>query len=183
MLGNGCVTLRAWDPDASVDPDSLTTNYQTDNVPAASALQINATVSDPNSLADKTNGFWYWLGFQHQGDFSPSEPWTLWIQRTQNQLQPEQTTSPSCQTNTCVGPIIPLDTQPHVYGIERAPSATRFMFDGKLDYTVTDPNTVDYSLMLRNWAQTSSVTVTLVRDRPLVDNEPTVTVGPEQVVP
>ncbi len=75
------------------------------------------------------------------------------------------------------------DTSYHSYVIQRAPSAARFLRDGTSFFTVGDPTTTDYSLMLRNWALTSDLVVTLVRARLLVDPDPSVTVGPEQMSP
>jgi hypothetical protein len=178
-VSGGTVRLHAWDADASPDPDSMRTNPQMDNVQAASWLQINATVTNPASPADAVNGFWYWIGFQRQGDFNASLPWILWISRQKSQVWAEDVDVDASFTGGAVG----QDTQPHTYVIARAPSSTSFYRDGAQAYSAPYGNTTDYALMLRNWTQSSDVIVSLVRDRPLVDNEPTVTVGAEKPLP
>jgi hypothetical protein len=185
VVANHQLTLRHWNPASSTDPDSLRTDYQTDNVPTASALEFFATVTVPGSAADVTNGFWWWLGFQHQNDFAASDPWIIWIQRGTSTVRSEQyiAGNPHCSTAACASQDAPLDALPHRYRIERAPSATRFYMDDVLRQTVADPNVTDYSLMMRNWTQTSDVLVTVARARPLVDSEPTTALGAEQPSP
>jgi hypothetical protein len=182
-LGNptvsaGTLRLHAWDPDSGADPDSLTTNVQTDGVPAASSLEIVATVTNPASPQDVVNGFWYWLGYQH-GDFVADEPWILWISRHTNQVWAEEVIGDASFT----GSIVVQDTAPHDYVIDRAPSQTVFYRDDVPDLTATLANTTDYSLMLRNYAPLTDVLVSRVRARPLVDQEPTISLGPEQSAP
>jgi len=175
-VSGGSVRLHAWESDASPDPDSMRTNPQTDEVQAASWLQIDATVTNPASPADAVNGFWYWIGFQRQGDFDASLPWVLWISRQKNQVQAEDVDVDASFTGGAVG----QDAQQHTYVIARAPTSTTFYRDGMQAYSAPYANTTDYALMLRNYTQASDVVVNLVRDRPLVDNEPTVTVGAEK---
>lgn len=178
-VSGGTVRLHAWDADASPDPDSMRTNPQSDGVQAASWLEIDAMMTNPASPADKVNGFWYWLGFQRQGDFDPSVPWIVWISRQANQVQAEDVDVDASYTGGALGE----DTQPHAYVIARAPSSTTFYRDGLQAYAAPYANATDYALMLRNWMQSSDVVVSLVRDRPLVDNEPTVGVGAEKQLP
>jgi hypothetical protein len=178
-VSGGTVRLHAWDADASPDPDSMHTNPQTDNVQAASWLEIDATVTNPASPADAVNGFWYWLGFQRQGDFQATTPWILWISRQMNQIWAEDVDVDASFT----GNAVTQDTQAHAYVVARAPSSTSFYRDGTQIYTAPYPNMTAYAVMLRNWMQSSDVVVSLVRDRPLVDNEPTVTVGAEKPLP
>lgn len=180
-VSGGTVRLHAWDTDASPDPDSMRTNPQTDGVPAASWLEIHATVTNPGSPADVVDGFWYWFGFQRQGDFTASAPWILWIAREQNQVQAEDVDYDT--DASFMGGVAGQDTLPHAYVVARAPSATHFYRDGVQLYSAQYPNTADLALMLRNWAQSSDVVVSLVRDRPLVDAEPTVSVGAEKSLP
>jgi hypothetical protein len=175
-VSGGTVRLHAWEADASPDPDSMRTNPQADNVQAASWLQIDAIVTNPASPADAVNGFWYWIGFQRQGDFAASLPWVLWISRKTNQVSAEAVDVDASFTGGTLG----QDTQQHTYVIARAPSSTTFYRDGMQAYSAPYANTTDYALMLRNYTQSSDVVVSLVRDRPLVDNEPTVTVGAEK---
>jgi len=178
-VSGGTVRLHAWDADASPDPDSMRTNPQADGVQAASWLQIDATVTNPASPADAVNGFWYWMGFQRQGDFDASQPWILWISRQTNQVSAEDVDVDASFKGGTLG----QDTQQHTYVIARAPSSTTFYRDGSKAFPAPYANTVDYALMLRNYTQSSDVVVSLVRDRPLVDNEPTVTVGAEKSLP
>jgi hypothetical protein len=66
--------------------------------------------------------------------------------------------------------------------VERDAAATRFYIDGVLSGSaIADPNTTDYSVMLRNWAVASDLVVDWIRARALVTPEPTVTVGAETV--
>lgn len=178
-VSGGTVRLHAWAPDASPDPDSMRTDQQTDKVQAASLLEIDAVVTNPASPADALNGFWYWIGFQHQGDFDASLPWVLWISRQSNQVWPEQVEADASFTGGALG----QDTSAHAYVVARAPSSTTFYRDGAKAFTASYGNSADYSLMLRNWMPASDVVVSLVRDRPLVDNEPSVTVGAEKPLP
>jgi hypothetical protein len=178
-VSGGTVRLHAWNADAAPDPDSMRTNPQTDNVQAASWLQIDATVTNPGSPADAVNGFWYWIGFQRQGDFNASLPWVLWISRQKNQVSAEDVDVDASFTGGTLG----QDTQQHTYVVARAPSSTTFFRDGMQAYSAPWANTTDYALMLRNYTQSSDVVVSLVRDRPLVDNEPTVTVDAEKPLP
>lgn len=181
VLGNGTVTLRAGQQDA------LTTNASTDSVPTESALEVVARITDPTSAAQTTpNGnFYYWFGFQHTGDFTPSDPWIVWIARAMGAVQAEQeiSGSPSCASDCTAPSALPQDTSYHSYVVQRAPGATRFVRDGTPYFSVNDPTTTDYSLMVRNWSLSSDLVVKLVRARPLVDPEPGVTLGPEQASP
>ncbi|HEX8794788.1 MAG TPA: DUF2341 domain-containing protein [Polyangiaceae bacterium] len=178
-VSGGKVRLHAWDADASPNPDSMRTNPQSDNVQAASWLEIDATVTNPGSSPDAVNGFYYWFGFQRQGDFDPSLPWIIWIARQTNQVWAEDVDVDASLS----GGALTQDTQPHVYVVARAPSSTSFYRDGVKAYTAQYPNAADYALMLRNWMQAGDLVVSLVRNRPLVDNEPTVTVGAEKTLP
>jgi len=180
VFAPGQVTFR------QAQTDALTTNASSDGVPAASSLEIVASITDPASAAGSGNGFYYWLGYQHTGDFNASEPWLVWIARAAGEVHGEQyvSGSASCpQITSCVGGTLMQDTKSHVYRVDRPPSGTHFYRDGVDSYDVGDPSTVDYSLMLRNYAATSDLTVTRVRARPLAEREPMVTVGAEQAAP
>jgi hypothetical protein len=178
-VSGGTIRLHAWDSDASPSPDSMRTNPMTDNVQAASWLQIDATVTNPASPADVVNGFWFWIGFQRQGDFDPSSPWVLWVSRQPSQISAEDVELDASFTGGTLGE----DTQSHTYVIARAPSSTSFYRDGVQAFVSPYGNSADYALMLRNWMQSSDVVISLVRDRPLVDNEPTVVLGAEKTLP
>lgn len=178
-IANGTLTLHAWTSPATTQPDALTTNAQQDGVPAASAVEIAASVSNPASPADPDAGFYYWLGYQHQGDFAANEPWVLWISRAKTQVWAEEVTADASFT----GPAVTQDTASHRYVVARAPSQTVFTRDGANTYTAAMPNGIDYSLMLRNFMPQSDVLVTLVRARALVDKEPALALGAEQPGP
>jgi hypothetical protein len=178
-VAGGTLTLHAYTSPATTKPDALTTNAQNDGVPAASEVEIVASVPNPASPADPDAGFWYWLGYQHQGDFAPNEPWVLWIARDVSQLRAEEVTDDASFTSSVIG----QDTASHDYVIARAPSQTVFTRDGTSQFTAGLPNGIDYSLMLRNWMPQSDVLVTLVRARALVDKEPTLALGAEQPGP
>jgi hypothetical protein len=177
-LGGGNLSLHA------NGSDGVTTTAASDGVPTLSALEWRSRVSDPSSAGQVTaNGtFWYWYGYQHTGDFTPSDPWVIFIARAANEIHAERkiTGAGSC-TAGCVGVPVILDNAFHWYRIERSPAATRFYFDGALSYSVNDPNDTDYSVMLRNWAVTSSSQIDWIRARALATPEPTVGIGAETV--
>jgi hypothetical protein len=186
VFGGGGVTLRQGHDDA------LATNASLDGVPAASSVQIVASVTNPASgpgMLDGEAGFYYWLGFQGTGDFAEVAPWILWIARNPSEVHGEQEVSgTSCATfppspPSCASNPMPQDAQSHTYRVDRAPSTTSFWYDGKHVSDVALANTADMSIMLRNFDQTSDVVVTGVRARPLVDREPTVALGAEQAAP
>jgi hypothetical protein len=185
VFGSARVTLRQGQVDA------LTTNAALDNVPAASSLQIVATVGNPASgpgVLDGSAGFYYWLGYQRAGDFATQDPWVLWIARNASEVHGEvEISGTTCASfpspPSCAGNPTPQDAHSHTYRIDRAPSGTSFWLDGNHVSDVVVPNVDDLSIMLRNFDQNSDVVVTGVRARPLVDREPTVTLGPEQAAP
>jgi hypothetical protein len=178
-VANGTLKLHAWTSPASTQPDALTTNVVTDKVQATSAVEIVASVTNPASPADPDAGFWYWLGYQHQGDFAANAPWILWIARDNISIKTEDIADDAGFT----GPSITQDTKSHDYVVARAPSQTTFYRDGTPQYLAALANTTDYSLMLRNFMPQSDVDVTLVRARTLVDHEPTLALGAEQPGP
>ena len=164
--------------------DAVTTIAASDAVPLLSAIEWRARQTDPASTGQSTpdGTFWSWIGYQHTGDFSPSDPWIVWIVRGPTDLHAERKilTSTNCAgANQCNGPTIAPDASYHVYRIERDAATTRFYYDGTLSYTIADVNNADYSVMLRNYAVTSDLLVDWIRGRALASPEPAVTVGPE----
>ncbi|HSD86562.1 MAG TPA: DUF2341 domain-containing protein [Kofleriaceae bacterium] len=161
--------------------DALTTNAAADNVPTVSAVELIATIADPNSnpTVQPAGTFYYWFGYQHLGDFTASDPWIIWIARGKGQLHGELKSPVGCETG-CDGPYINQDTAAHYYTVERDGDATRFYRDGTLSYTQAVTNTTDYSLMVRNFMATSDVTIDYVRARARVTPEPTITIGAEE---
>jgi hypothetical protein len=174
-LSSDGVTLHAWNTAASASPDALSASVTS----VASSLETIVLVSQP-STPSAPSGEFYWWGFQV--GFGEVPPWQVWISRgSGGQAYPEQNVpgSASCSNSSCAGQITTLDASQHWYRIERAPSGTRYYRDGVQAANMTDPNTAASAVMLRNFTPQSSVVVSLVRDRPLVDREPSVTLGPE----
>jgi hypothetical protein len=162
--------------------DGLATTAANDGVPTLSALEWRSRVTNSSSAGQVTpNGtFWYWVGYQHTGDFSPSDPWLIWIQRAGNEEHAERKYSAgaSCSAG-CAGLPVAQDSNFHWFRIERDPGATRFYRDGVLASTITENNDADWSVMIRDWAVTSDLQVDWIRARMLANPEPTVTLGPE----
>ncbi|MCU1279639.1 MAG: hypothetical protein JWM53_3185 [bacterium] len=178
-VGGGTVTLHMNAQDA------LATNAATDAMPITSALEWRSRITDAASAGqvDGTNGtFWSWVGYQRSGDFLPQDPWCVWIVRGPTAVQGERKvpTGTTCNGSaSCIGPMIAPDTAFHWWRVERDTTTTRFYRDGALSYSVDDPNDVDYSVMVRNYAVTSDLIVDWIRGRALAKPEPTVTVGAE----
>jgi hypothetical protein len=175
----GSVRLNAYSGSPGSEPDSLRADYPADGVPAASAVEVIAALTDDGSGPDLTTGYYYWFGYQRQGDFTPTDPWVLWIARATGSVHAEE--NPGVDAGT--GQDITQDQQADDYRIERAPSVTRFYRNGTLSYEYPLPNVTPYSLMLRNWLPQSDIIVSLVRAWLLVDGQPTVTLGAEQAAP
>lgn len=161
--------------------DALTTTAASDGVPIVSAIELIASVSNPNSdPTPQTEGtFYYWFGYQHTGDFSASDPWIVWIARAKNQVRAEQKSPVGCEME-CSGPAAAQNTSPHYYAIERDPTATRFYLDGALSFTSTVTNSADYSPMIRNYSATSELRVDYIRARARVSPDPEITLAGEE---
>ena len=176
-VSGGKLVLRA------AHTDAITTNAATDGIPIVSAVELVATVanvnSDPTPTVDGT--FYYWFGYQHTGDFSPSDPWATWIARGKGSIGSEQKSPGGCDTG-CDGPVVTQTTAAHYYRIERDPTATRFYLDGALSHTASVTNSTDYALMIRNYLMGSTVEVDWIRARARVSPDPTVTVAAEQTL-
>jgi hypothetical protein len=174
-VASGRLTLR---PNSTA---AIATTAATDNVPLVSSLELIVAISDPNSepVAHTNGTFYYWFGFQHTGDFNESDPWAVWIARGKGQLHGEQKSPNGCDPTTCDGPYATQDTANHYYAIERDVASTRYYRDGTLSYQPTVTNT-DLSVMVRNFALTSTMTVDYVRARARVSPDPTISVGNEQ---
>jgi hypothetical protein len=165
--------------------DAVSTVAANDTVPTLSALEWRSHVTDSASAGQVTpNGtFWWWAGYQRSGDFTPADPWIIWIQRAATDLHGERkiTGSANC-ANGCNTPTVTPDNNYHWYRIERDAAATRFYSDGVISGSaIVDPNSTDYSVMIRNWAVTSDLVVDWIRGRALASPEPVVTVGGELV--
>jgi hypothetical protein len=177
---DGKLVLRAGHTDA------VTTNAATDNLPAISAIELVATVTDPTSNGTTVGNetFYYWFGYQRAGDFTAAAPWALWISRTKGAMRGEQQSPVGCEAQgQCDGTDAAQNTAPHYYVIERDPKATRFYRDGALSYTATVSNDADYAVMIRSYLVTSDVQIDWIRARARVSPEPTVAASPEEIVP
>jgi hypothetical protein len=174
---DGKLVLRAGHTDA------VTTSASADGVPIVSAMELVASVTDPNSNGTAPTGstYFYWFGYQHTGDFATTAPWVIWIARGKSQLRGEQSSPVGCE-NTCEGATVTQNTAPHYYVIERDSKATRFYMDGTLSFTATVTNQADYSIMIRNFLATSDLQVDWVRARARVSPDPTVTVAAEEML-
>ena len=162
--------------------DAIATAPTTDNVPLLCSLEMIVAIGDPNSepTTPNSNGtFYYWFGFQRTGDFTETDPWAVWIARGKGQLHAEQKSPNGCLPTECNGTYINQDTSPHYYAIERDAGTTRYYRDGALSFEPTVANT-DLSVMVRNFALTSTMSVEYVRARARVSPDPSVTVGIEQ---
>jgi hypothetical protein len=168
--------------------DAITLKPSSDLVPLVSSLEMMVAISDPNSdpTTQPEGTFYYWFGFQHSGDFTASDPWSVWIARGKGQLHGEQKSPNGCDMNSipavpeCDGPYINQDTAMHFYTIERDTNVTRFYRDGLLSYGTATVTNTDLSPMFRNFAAASQLTVDFVRARARVSPDPTVTVGAEE---
>jgi hypothetical protein len=176
-VANGYVRLHQNTQDALL-------HYDAAKVPANSALEWRSAVSNPASPGQTLpiDTLWYWIGYQHQGDFAPSDPWVLWISRGANQLSTEVKISGGACKGTCTGGTATPDNQYHWYRIERLPTQTRFYRDGLLvpSNISVITNDTPYAIMMRNFAVMSDLDVDWVRARLLATPEPTVTLGAEQ---
>jgi len=158
----------------------------TASAPAQCVLEWRSRMTDPASAGQVTaNGtFWWWIGFQD--NFTPAEPWIIWIQRSGAPVdvhgERKVSSSTVCNNgNGCIGPATVVDNAYHWYRIERDVNTTNWYYDGVQSYTIGDPNNAAHPLILRNWGVTSDLLVDWVRARLLITPEPTVTVGAETV--
>jgi len=161
---------------------AITTTSDTDGIPADASFEINARVPDPASAGeledDAGTHFFYWFGFQHQGDFIANEPWTIFVSRAKSTVNAEhKTASGTCQSG-CVEPAGAQVTDARVYKVDRAGESALFTYDTGATFQAAG-SSGDQSVMIRNFLVGSDLVVDWVRARPLVLPEPTVTVGLE----
>jgi hypothetical protein len=174
VASGGKLVLRAGHTDA------LTSNADNDGLPIVSAIELIASVADPNSepTTQPEGVFFYWFGYQHTGDFDAGDPWVLWIARDKGLVHAEQKSPVGCEGN-CGGPSASQNTAAHYYAIERDPGATRFYLDGALSFTASVTNQDDYAVIVRNYMATSDVQIDWIRARARVAPDPTVTLAAE----
>jgi Domain of unknown function (DUF2341) len=165
--------------------DAVRSDYVNDKVPVQSVFEIRASVSNSSSGGQSTaNGtFWWWAGYQRQNDFTESDPWVIWIQRGADTIQPERLVAGGNCASVCT-PVNPfaLDNAFHWYRIDRSSVSTAWFLDGVQKYTIADANSTDYSVIIRNYATASTLTVDWIRVRALGNPDPNVTVGAEEVL-
>ena len=177
-VGGGTITFH------KNGQDAVTTVPASDGVDTLSVVEWRSKLTDPASAGQVvgTDTFWSWVGYQRDGDFTPADPWMVWIVRGPTDLHAERKipTSATCMAEgACNGPSVTPDATYHVFRIERDAAATRYYLDGALSYAIDDPNNQDHSLMMRNYAVTSDLVVDWIRARSLASPEPAVIVGPE----
>jgi hypothetical protein len=175
-VGSGTITLH------KNAQDAVTTTAANDKLPSLSALEWRAKQTDPTSAGQTVGSdtFWSWIGYQHTGDFTPNDPWIVWIVRAPTDIHGEEEVSGTSCADNCLTPPATPDANDHVYRIERDVAATRFYLDGVISGSpVVVTNATDFSVMLRNYAITSDLVVDWIRGRALASPEPAVTVGPE----
>lgn len=171
----GMLVLRAGHTDA------VTTTASTDGVPVVSAVELVASVVNPqsNPTSQPEGTFYYWFGYQHTGDFDASDPWAVWIARGKGAIQGEQKSPAGC-AGGCEGPAVTQNTASHYYAIERDPTQTRFYRDGAQSYTAALTSQTDYSVMIRNYMATSDLRIEWIRARARVSPDPSVTLANEE---
>ncbi len=167
-VGNGVLTL----PHGGLG--ALTTLSQA----PTSTAEWSANITDPNSNPDQNTGFYYWFGFQHTGDFEPSDPWVIWIARAAGSVGGEDKAD-GC-LNDCTGSTTAQNTGFRNYAIERQAAQTIFSIDLAPNYTTPATNDQALSLMIRNYLQTGDLVVDWFRSRARIYPEPTVTLGAEE---
>jgi len=144
-----------------------------------STAEWRAQITDPNSNPDGNTGFYYWIGYQHTGDFNASEPWSVWIARSANLVGAEQE-SDGCP-NDCANTPQAQTNKFRYYAIERQAAQTIFSIDLAPVFTTTSAiNDEALSPMIRNYLVTGDVVVDWYRSRSRIYPEPTITLGPEE---
>jgi len=166
-------------------PSAITTMSGPDGIPLDASLEINARVPNPTSDGqlqdDAGTRYFYWLGFQHQGDFIPDEPWTVFIARSKSTINAEHKTSSGTCVNGCNEAPGTQTTDARVYKVDRAGDTAVFTYDTGATFQGVG-SSGDQSVMIRNYLLTSELVVDWVRARPLVLPEPTPVLGDEVVI-
>jgi hypothetical protein len=179
VVSGGAVTL----PKGT--PSGIATVSDIDGVKLDTSLEIRAAVTNPSSDGQLqgdagADTYYYWFGFQRQGDFDPIPPWSVFIARSKSVVNAEHFPPVgSCMGCSAAGRAQLPDAR--VYRIDRAGDAVVFRYDD--GFTVEAAGSAgDLSVLLRNFLVDSDVVVDWVRARPLVVPEPVPIVGPEVVL-
>lgn len=163
-------------------PSAVATVAATDAVPADASLELKVKVATPTSNGelqdDAGTRFFYWFGFQRQGDFNAIPPWSVFIERSKSTVSAEHhTTSGTCASG-CDQPKLSQTADFRIYRIDRTGDGVVFLYDDGTAFQGAGTNG-DLSIMIRNYLIESDVTVDWVRARRLIVPEPTPTIGPE----
>lgn len=161
----------------------ITTTAATDGVPGEASLEIRVAVTRPDSDPVPYDGgpFYYWLGFQHEGDFAADRPWSLFVARGKSTIQAEHaTTSGTCSSGCGSGSTL-QSTESRIYRVDRWSGGVRFVLDDGTPFDAAG-SSGDLSIMIRSFLAQSDVVVSWVRARPIVWPEPAVAIGPEKAL-
>jgi hypothetical protein len=179
LVGNGMLTLPK-------GQNAVTTKAGQDEIPALASLEIRARIVDPLSKGspevDGGSEFFWWVGFQHKGDFIASQPWSVFIGRGIGSFRAEHKTNTGVCMTECKTGDKAQDADFRVYKIDRRTKDTA-LIDDEGFALVAEGTNGDESVMLRNWLVTSDLVVDWARARPIVDPEPRLDIGPEELVP
>jgi hypothetical protein len=160
----------------------LTTTATSDGVDTTASLEIRAKVDDPSSAPETSSGYYWWLGFQHTGDFTANAPWDVFIGRSKNTVEAEHNTLTGSCTGGCDDNALGQTSDFRIYRVDRSTAVVDFYYDDGTKFEGAGSNG-DLSIMLRNFLVTSDVEIDWVRARPLVAPEPTTVLGPETSIP
>jgi hypothetical protein len=161
----------------------ITTIAASDSVPTEASLEIRAEIPTPSSdaLVRDAGTFYYWLGFQHTGDWDAYYPWEVFIARGKFMIQPEVMTESGTCASICTQSYTVQTTDRRIYRVDRASSSVTFMYDDDTTYTAAQAPG-DLSIMVRTFLEDSDLYVYWVRARPLVSPEPALAVGVEKTL-
>jgi len=180
VVGGGVASL----PGGGVN--AIASKAATDAVGALASFEIRVRITDPASApgtVDSGEQFYYWFGFQHKGDFLPTEPWSIFTSRSPNSFRAGHKSTTGACTGNCADPNErPQSTAFRTYRIDRALAETYFVTDEGALFRAAGTNG-DESIIVRNFMATSDVVVDWVRARPIVDPPPTIDLSAEEPAP
>jgi hypothetical protein len=149
---------------------AVTTEPAADGVGPVSVFEAEMTTTDAAAP-----GTYYWVGYQHLGDFGTGAPFLNWVGRS-GVIYPWV----SVPSTIMMCADIAADDETHRYRIERTPGSTRYFRDGVMACEIEVDDAVDYAIQLRNQSTTAVVEIDWVRVRDIVSPQPTVVIGPEE---
>lgn len=159
-----------------LDPgdNAVTTTPDVDGVVPLSVFEARMTTTD-----GAAPGNYYWIGFQHTGDFGTGGPFINWVGEG-------SVVHPWVQTSIDERCLDRAQTDvAHTYRIERRATTVRYFLDGEQVCEVAVTDRTDYAIQLRNQssANGTSIAIDWIRTRPLVDPEPIVEIGAAEALP